>query len=321
MKALATILFVFITLALSGQSFHFTVTGDTHMYRYGEGDSIHMTFRKVMLPFLLSEDPDGPGDFLVVAGDLDPFFRVRTAIASVLGYRYPFYPVMGNHDVGGTNKKADRFPGWNWQNAFAVIDFNREHLKGVVRWGPDIPSPGLAGSYEKDGIRWVTWYDSDGVHGAHYTTYSFDHANAHFVVLDLYAGQSWEMREEGRIWTELYDWLKQDLESTNKEHIFVFAHEPVWAGTSLNDVPVSKEKFWDLLTRHRVVAYICGHQHHYALQNHGGTWELQSSCAFDTTCIHYTQVFVDGPEVTIKVYGYTGGGMSLIDQQTLKERH
>jgi len=318
-KSLLFFMLILSVRILSGQSFHFVVTGDTHMYRYGAGDSLHRTFREVLLPFLIGGDPDGPGDFLVVAGDMDPFFRVRTSIASVLGYDHPFYTVMGNHDVGGTNKRSDLFPACNWQNAFGIILYNRGHLRDIVRWGPDVPSPELAGSYEKDGIRWVTYYDSAGIRGARYTTYSFDHGNAHFVVLDLYAGQTWEMREDGRIWTAMYDWLEKDLEATRKEHIFVFAHEPVWAGTSLNDRPVSKETFWDLLVKHKVVAYFCGHRHQYTIGNHRGVWEIVSSCAFDTSCVHYTQVFINGPEVGLKTYGYDNGRMHLVDERTLRD--
>jgi len=319
MKKAVFIFFLLLSSPLFfAQSFHFVVTGDTHMYRYGQGDSLHTTFRQVLLPFLLSEDPDGPGDFIVVVGDMDPFFRVRTSIASVLGYNYPFYTVIGNHDVGGTNKRSDLYPASNWQNAFGIILYNRDNLQGIVRWGPDIPSPGLTGSFEKNGIRWVTCYDSAGIQGAKYTSYSFDRGNAHFVVLDLYAGQSWEMREDGRIWTALYDWLEKDLASTRKEHVFVFAHEPVWAGTSLNDRPVSKETFWNLLVKHHVVAYFCGHRHQYTVENHQGVWEIQSSCAFDTSCVHYTQIFVDGHEVGIKTYGYSNGSMRLVDERMLR---
>ncbi|NPA36365.1 MAG: metallophosphoesterase [Chlorobi bacterium] len=303
------------------KKFHFVVTADTHMYRYAKGDGkIHMGFKDSLLVYLKNGNTDGPGDFIIVAGDMDPFSRVRTAIRDVMGSDYGFYPVMGNHDVGGTNNHRNDFPENNWQNAFEIIKYNRDSLKGIVNFGPDQASPELSSTYEKDGKVYVSFYDSIGINGAKYTSYSFDHGNSHFVVLDEYATNNWGERGNGRIWPELFLWLKNDLESTDKENVFVFGHEPVWSHASLDTVPVSKKEFWNLLKNNNVIAYFCGHHHDYSAVRYQGVWEIRPSCGYEyVDKTHYSVISVDGNSVTLKTYRLESGGFALADEKVLKQ--
>ncbi len=301
-------------------SFHFVVTGDAHMYRYAAGEGkIHLGFKDDLLPHVKSGNVNGPGDFIIVAGDMDPFRRVLSSVRDVMGPDYGFYPVIGNHDVGGTNNHGQDFPEDNWQNAFEIVKYNRDSLKNVVQWGPEVASPGLSGSFEKDGVTYYTYYDSAGIYGAKYTSYSFDHENSHFIVIDEYATNSWGARGEGRIWNGLYEWLKNDLDSTDKENIFVFGHEPLWTSSSLNDAPVSRQEFWDLLKSHHVIAYFCGHVHDYAIADHDSIWEVRPSCAYEYTWkTHYAMIFVDSNVVKLKVYEMQPEGFRMVDARVLK---
>ena len=101
--------------------------------------------------------------------------------------------------------------------------------------------------------------------GSKYTTYSFDEGNSHFIVLDLYSGETiFQNRSYGSIKNELYNWLKDDLESTTKENIFVFGHQPAIYAKDEDDFINSRARydapndeslktrteFWDLLKTH-----------------------------------------------------------------------
>ena len=89
----------------------------------------------------------GPGDFMICPGDFDPPGRVRATLDQVLGADYVWYPAVGNHEM---DNPAD-MPWLRNYNA------GGDTLPGVVRVGPP---------------------------GAVETCYSFDHKNAHFVVIN-----------------------------------------------------------------------------------------------------------------------------------------
>lgn len=87
--------------------------------------------------------------------------------------------------------------------------------------------------------------------------YSFDIENAHFISLysDDGLGPEWELH----IGEAQLAWLRDDLEATAAEHIFVFLHRPLW---------MSERGRWDgvhalLAATGRCRAVIAGHNHAY----------------------------------------------------------
>ena len=85
--------------------FHFYVTTDIHMTKQ-RPDYTSLCFKDYILPDI-KNDSAGLGKFLVVTGDMDPFFRTRESVEEVLGKDFRFYPVLGNHDVGYTRRRVD----------------------------------------------------------------------------------------------------------------------------------------------------------------------------------------------------------------------
>jgi hypothetical protein len=82
------------------------------------------------------------------------------------------------------------------------------------------------------------------------------------------------------VYDQWYDWLVQDLARNEQPLIFVFGHEPAFprgerhCGDSLDegdctgnyiswDNPARplRDKFWELLNSHNVVAHFVGHEH------------------------------------------------------------
>ncbi|MEW5907150.1 MAG: metallophosphoesterase, partial [Elusimicrobiota bacterium] len=136
----------------------------------------------------------------------------------------------------------------------------------------------------------------NGPEGEEGLIYSFDHGNAHFVMLDT---NQWEVEGRGReqAWRKVrhLGWLRADLAAARGrglEHIFVFGHEPAFpvsahhVGDGLPNVgwddefgkdPSFREErdaFWALLKEFDAAAYVCGHEHANAIESVQGLHQI-----------------------------------------------
>ncbi|MBC8263208.1 MAG: metallophosphoesterase, partial [Anaerolineales bacterium] len=174
----------------------------------------------------------GRGAFMASPGDIDPTNDVRWTITSTLGAAYTWYPTAGNHELPGAGYES--YSGSN-------MDWLRSYDYGAVNPGPS---------------------------GCPETTYSFDYANAHFVMLNEYCDTGGDTVTSGDAPDHLYDWLVADLSATDKTHVFVLGHEPAYPqpdadngrvrhlGDSLDQYPANRDRFWNLLRDEGVVAYV-----------------------------------------------------------------
>ena len=190
----------------------------------------------------------GEGSFMISPGDLDvrPPSAVRDMIDKTIGEDYPWYPVLGNHD-------------------------------------PESPS---SMKYLRDYSMTVPNVVNRGPTGCEATTYSFDVANAHFVVLNQYYDGIKDWGLKGDVVPELLEWLKADLAATTKKHVFVFGHEPLIAmpdmdngrirhqEDSLDENPENAFAFHQLMLKYGVDAYVCGHTHNTSYAKINGLWQL-----------------------------------------------
>ena len=190
----------------------------------------------------------GAGSFMISPGDLDvrPPSAVRDMIDKTIGEDYPWYPVLGNHDPESPS----------------TMEYLREYSKAV----PNVVNRGPEGCEE--------------------TTFSFDYGNTHFVVLNQYFDGVRDWGLNGEIVPELLEWLEADLTATTKKHIFVFGHEPLipmpdmdngrlrHQGDSLDENPENAFALHQLLVKHGVNAYVCGHTHNTSYAKINGLWQL-----------------------------------------------
>jgi len=243
----------------------------------------------------------GRGAFMVSPGDIDPTSDVLWTITSTLGASYTWYPVVGNHELPGAGNES--YSGSN-------MDWLRSYDYGAVNPGPS---------------------------GCPETTYSFDYANAHFVVLNEYCDTGGDTVGDGDVPDHLYDWLVDDLSATDKTHVFVFGHEPAYPqpdadngrirhlGDSLDKYPANRDRFWNLLRDERVVAYICGHTHGYSAVEMDGVWQLDAGHARgkgDTGARStFIVINVDASGVTFKTYrdDADGGPYTLAHTEILRK--
>ena len=190
----------------------------------------------------------GAGAFMISPGDLDvhPPSAVRDMIDDVLGEDYPWYPVLGNHDPESPS-------------TMRYLRKYNQTVPNVVNLGPE---------------------------GCETTTFSFDWANTHFVVLNQYYDGVNDWGLKGDVVPELLEWLEADLAATAKTHIFVFGHEPLvpmpdmdngrirHQGDSLDEHPETAFAFHQLLLKYGVDAYFCGHTHNTSYAKINGLWQL-----------------------------------------------
>jgi UDP-2,3-diacylglucosamine pyrophosphatase LpxH len=159
----------------------------------------------------------------------------------------------------------------------------------------------------------------------------------------------------GRISNELYDWLADDLDRTDKKNIFIFGHQPMqndtnegknvlvneaykefckdsarsygkdslsWFNSIYTSKIKSREAFWNLLKEHNVTAYFCGHTHHYSAKKYDGIWEI--NLEFGAWNIEgrtrYGEIFIDKGKVDLLVKGYIEktNNFKVIDRVSLK---
>lgn len=235
----------------------------------------------------------GAGDFMVSIGDIIPAAGTDWTIDQVLGEDYLWYPMPGNHDFG----KAE----------LSFLQSYDYDPNGAAE--PNIVSQGPASCPQ--------------------TTYSFDYKNAHFVALNVYCNEDSPWGIDGSITDTLYQWLAADLAATDKENIFVFGHEPAFpqpdAQTgitrhwqeSLDQYPAARDRFWELLKEHQVVAYFNGHTHGYSAVKIEGVWQIDAGHAAGTRAGPspgtFLVVHVVGGQVAVETYrGEAAPGFSYV---------
>lgn len=226
----------------------------------------------------------GGGSFMISPGDLDvdPPSAVRDMIDQVLGEDYPWYPVLGNHDPESPSSMS-------YLRAYSLT------VPNVVNRGPK---------------------------GCEATTYSFDWGDTHIVVLNQYfdGGKDWGL--EGGMVPVLLEWLDADLAATTKEHLFVFGHEPLVSmpdmdngrirhgGDSLDDDWRSAFAFFQVMKKHDVDAYICGHTHNTSYAKINGLWQLDAGHARGLEEASYADLMFQAVERAIEEGRANGVGES-----------
>jgi hypothetical protein len=240
------------------------------------------------------------GVFMVSPGDLLPIEETRLTISQVMGEDYLWFPLPGNHDF---DNLADIRYLQNYD-----YDPNGEAEPNIVNRGPD---------------------------SCPYTTYSFDYQNAHFVALNVYCNEESPWGIDGSITDTIYDWLADDLAATDKEHIFIFGHEPAYPQPdeqtgilehdyeSLDEYPEARDRFWQLLVESGVAAYIHGHTHTYSAMRFDGVWQIGAGQAMGVRAMPSPGTFliisVQGEEVNMQTYrGEEGPGFAYLLYEELQ---
>ena len=275
--------------AAAPPSFHFTVTSDLHLRVANYGRVLDA----------IQTNSGGQGAFQVSIGDIcdragQTPATMRELIDAHFGAAAVWYPGVGNHDASVAATSASM----TWRRAeFSTGNGVRRPLRATVL------HPGPAGTAE--------------------TTYSWDYANAHFVMLNEYwdgaSAPGSDVATDGDIVPELRVWLAADLAANRRPFVFVFGHEPAYPelrhqDNSLNRYPDNRDAFWHVLARHHVQAFICGHVHYYYKGQHDGVWEISDGNAGNGDKVHYQSyldVIVGPAQAIIKVWQNDADGSTV----------
>jgi hypothetical protein len=263
---------------IPGERFTFAVNSDPHDYT-GDGDHNNNDFFRGVCQAIDNLDQ---AHFMVTVGDLSPVSDAKWTIDRVFGGEFLWFPVVGNHEFDDKKIGINALKKYN-------LDPNGDVPPNLTRRGPQ---------------------------GCPETTYSFDYGNSHFVMLNLYCDT--DRVTDGAMVDVLLEWLEADLAATDRQHIFVFGHEPAYpladvdneqerhVGDSLDQYPVSRDRFWKMLADYGVLAYFSGHTHTLNAVKIDGVWQINDGHATGKRTLptlgSFLMVHVDGDDVWVDMY-------------------
>lgn len=178
-------------------------------------------------------------------GQIDPN-KINTQICSEFT-QHPEYQTIILHAGDWVKTDAEA----NWDDEF----FNRANAEGNLTMHASLPQMGCRGNHEREAIIYRKYFPYNYQQGGCY--YSYDYGPVHISVVDQYVSYS-----RGSV---QYNWLEDDLRSTDKKFKIILLHEPGWsaAGSHSNEIPVQTE-IQPLCLRYHVSMVIGGHNHFYA---------------------------------------------------------
>ncbi len=190
----------------------------------------------------------GMPDFVLVSGDLvngwlrhdgrdysGQYADWKEAMYPVLNAGIKIYPVRGNHDSGPELYVVRPLP---------------EELDLL----PGSPEE-LEQGYNEQIVECLV--PENGPEGEEGFTFSFVYRNALVIGLDQYADRQHRVNQA---------WLDATLAANNRQHIFVFGHEPAFMADhkdNLSFFPNERNLFWDSIGKAGGRIYFCGHDHFY----------------------------------------------------------
>jgi len=139
----------------------------------------------------------------------------------------------------------------DWDNQF--FDAQYTHINEMLS---SLPYIAAVGNHEGNGTLFAKYFPYSLYENTGNTYFSFDNANAHFIIIDQFTDYSAGSTQ--------YDWIVDDLQNSDKPWKFAVFHKPGWsAGGHSNDVDV-QNILQPLFEQYDVPVVINGHNHYYS---------------------------------------------------------
>jgi len=188
----------------------------------------------------------------------------------------------------------------DWQNQFFSSDY--EYIQEMLA---SLPYVAAIGNHEGQGALFHKYFPYPMFVSSRYY-YSFDYGLAHFTVIDQFTSYS--------VGSTQYEWMVNDLASTNKNWKIMIFHEPGWSagGGHANNSQV-QNVIQPLCLQYGVDLVINGHNHYYSravvygidhITTGGGGAPLYTpnpnadSIVKISKSYHYCRVHIDGDTLT-----------------------
>ena len=121
-------------------------------------------------------------------------------------------------------------------------------------------------------------------------------------------------------------WLENQLADNPYHYIFVVGHEPAYPagwqrnyGDCLDRSPENRDRFWEILSKYQVTAYLCGHTHSYLKQYIQTVWHINLAQLVETDYHNSLANFiVNDDSIQIQIFVPSG---RLLDQFSLMPRN
>ena len=158
--------------------------------------------------------------------------------------------------------------------------------------------------------------------------YSFDYGNSHFLVLN-----SEIPNEKRKITGKQYEWLKTDLQTSQKSFKYVFIHRPLYTREDighyfrncLDKFPSARDSLESLFEKYGVDIVFSGHEHLYYKYIHNNVMHITSGGAGaplyaseeNGGFYHFILVKVNGKKVAGEIYKLKDGKFTVLPSFTL----
>ncbi len=137
----------------------------------------------------------------------------------------------------------------SWQDEF----FNQQYNHIIELLG-NLPYAAAIGNHEGQGILFEKYFPYYYPNNRYY--FSFDYGPAHFTVIDQFTNYS-----QG---SQQYNWIVNDLSTTNKAWKVVVFHKPGWSAGGHDNNSTVQTVLQPLFEQYGVKFVLTGHNHYYA---------------------------------------------------------
>jgi len=119
----------------------------------------------------------------------------------------------------------------------------------------NLPYLAAVGNHEGNGLLFGKYFPYP-LYVSNRYYYSFDYGPVHFTIIDQFADYS--------IGSTQYNWIKNDLENSNKKWKIVLLHKPGWSAGGHSNNSNVQNRIQQLCVTNGVAMVIAGHNHYYA---------------------------------------------------------
>ena len=184
-------------------------------------------------------------------GDTRSYPSDHDDVAQCIKNKLTTYPESQTFILSSGDLVSDGDSETDWDEQFFSPDY--ENIQYMLA---NLPYVATVGNHEGNGVLFDKYFPYSMYESSSAFYYSFDYANAHISVIDQYTSYGTGSAQ--------YNWLENDLSSSDKPWKFILLHEPGWsAGGHSNNYDV-QSIIQPLCETYNVQFVISGHNHYYS---------------------------------------------------------